>query len=182
MGNYYRHFIKDFATIAKPLHRLTETGWEFLWTKSCEEAFRKLQGKLASAPILALPDFAQTFVLDTDARNEGIGAVLFQVEDDKETIIAYASQVLSKAERAYCVTRRELLAVVPFIQHFRAYLLGQHFVIQTDHGSLTWLRSFKNPEDQLARWLEQLQEYDFDIVHRPGHKHLNADALSWIPC
>ena len=121
-------------------------------------------------------------MLDTDASNEGIGAVLSQVEDGKETVIAYASRVLSKAERAYCVTRRELLAVVAFIQHFRAYLLGRHFVIRTDHGSLTWLRSFRNPEGQLARWLEQLQEYDFDIVHRPGCKHLNADALSRIPC
>ena len=182
LGNYYRRFIKDFATIAKPLHRLTETGREFLWTESCEEAFRKLQGKLASTPILAFPDFAQTFVLDTDASNEGIGAVLSQVEDGKEIVIAYASRVLTKAERAYCITRRELLAVVTFIQHFRAYLLGRHFVIRTDHGSLTWLRSFRNPEGQLARWLEQLQEYDFDIVHRPGRKHLNADALSRIPC
>ena len=69
-----------------------------------------------------------------------------------------------------------------FIQHFRVYLLGRYFVIQTDHGSLTLLRSFWNPEGQLARWLEQLQEYDFDIVHRPGCKHLNADALSRIPC
>ena len=121
-------------------------------------------------------------MLDTDASNEGIGAVLSQVEDGKETVIAYASRVLTKAERAYCVTRRELLAVVTFIQHFRVYLLGRHFVIRTDHGSLTWLRSFRNPEGQLARWLEQLQEYDFDIVHRPGRKHLNADALSRIPC
>ena len=73
LGKYYCHFIQDFAT--KPLHRLTETGREFLWIKSCEEAFRKLQGKLASTPILAFPDFVQTFMLDTGACNEGIGTV-----------------------------------------------------------------------------------------------------------
>ena len=145
-------------------------------------AFRRLQGKLVSAPILAFPDFTKSFVLDTDASNEGIGAVLSQVEDGQETVIAYASQVLSKAERGYCVTRRELLAVVTFLQQFRAYLLGRHFVVQTDHGSLAWLTNFRNPEGQLARWLEQLQEFDFDIVHRAGRKHLNADALSRIPC
>ena len=182
LGNYYRRFIRDYATIAKPLHRLTEAGWEFLWTESCEEAFQKLKRKLTSTPILAFPDFTISFVLDTDASNDGIGAVLSQVEAGKEIVIAYASQVLSKAERGYCVTRRELLAVVTFLQQFRAYLLGRHFVVWTDHGSLTWLRNFKNPEGQLARWLEQLQEYDFSIVHRPGRRHHNADALSRIPC
>ena len=95
LGNYYRCFIKDYATITKPFHRLTETGREFLWTESCEEAFQKLQGKLASAPILAFPCFAQTFMLDTAVSNKGIGAVLSQVEDGKETVIAYASRVLT---------------------------------------------------------------------------------------
>ena len=73
LGNYYRRFIQDFATIAKPLHRLTEKDREFLWTEACEVAFRRLQGKLVSAPILAFPDFTKSFVLDTDASNEGIG-------------------------------------------------------------------------------------------------------------
>ena len=136
---------------------------------------------LTSAPILAFPDFTRTFILDTDTSNEGIGAVLSQVMDGRETVITYTSRVLSKAEHGYCVTRRELLTVVTFLQQFRAYLLGWHFVVCTDHGSFTWLRSFKNPEGQLARWLEQLQEYDFQVAHRASCKHLNADALSRIP-
>ena len=180
--NYYRRFIQDFATMAKPLHRLTEKTCEFQWSDQCAEAFRKLKQRLSQAPILAFPDFTKTFVLDTDASNDGIGAVLSQENDGRETVVAYASRVLSKAERSYCVTRRELLAVVTFLQHFRPYLLGRHFVVRTDHGSLTWLRNFKNPENQLARWLERMQEYDFDIVHRPGRKHGNADALSRVPC
>ena len=80
------------------------------------------------------------------------------------------------------MTRRELLAVVSFVQHFRPYLLGKHFVLRTDHGSLTWLSNFKEPEGQLARWLERLQEYDFTIAHHPGKKHQNADSLSRRPC
>ena len=79
--------------------------------------------------------------------------------------MAYASRTLTKSEQWYCTTRKELLAVVTFLQHFRPYLLGQHFVLRTDHSSLTWLRNFKEPEGQLARCLEQLEEYTFDIVH-----------------
>ena len=136
-----------------------------------------------SPPILAFPDYQKPFTLDTDASNLGIGAVLSQEQDDgQERVIAYGSRVLSKAERRYCVTRRELLAVVYFLQHFRPYLLGRHFTLRSDHGSLTWLRNFKEPEGQLARWLEKLQEYDFTIVHRPGQRHSNADALSRLPC
>ena len=183
LASYYRKFIKGFATVAKPLHRLTEKTAVFKWTTDCQVAFEKLRQQLVSPPILAFPDYQKPFILDTDASNLGIGAVLSQVQDDgQERVIAYGSRVLSKAERRYCVTRRELLAVVYFLQHFRPYLLGRHFTLRTDHGSLTWLRNFKEPEGQLARWLEKLQEYDFTIVHRPGQRHSNADALSRLPC
>ena len=81
-------------------------------------------------------------------------------------MVAYGSRVLSKAERRYCVTRRELLAVVYFLQHFRPYLLGRHFTLRSDHGSLTWLRNFKEPEGQLARWLEK-QGKNSKKLHHP---------------
>lgn len=136
-----------------------------------------------SEPILAFPDCSKPFVLDTDASDSGVGAVLSQVQDDgTERIIAYASRALSKPERQYCVTRRELLAVVYFIQHFRPYLFSNQFTLRTDHGSLKWLRNFKQPEGQLDQWFEKLQEYNFSIEHHHGRKHNNADALSRLPC
>ena len=97
-------------------------------------------------------------------------------------MIAYASRTLSRPEQRYCVTRKELLAAVEFIHHFRQYLLGKEFTLRTDHSSLVWLRNFKEPKGQLARWLEKLQEYSFSVVHRQGTKHGNADALSRVPC
>ena len=92
--------------------------------------------------------------------------------------MAYASRLLSKSEKRYSVTRKELLAVVVFLNHFRQYLLGKKFTLRTDHGSLVWLRGFKEPEGQLARWLERLEEFQFVVVHRKGKVHCNADAMS----
>ena len=120
--------------------------------------------------------------MDTDASDTGIG-VLSQVDDEgRERFIAYGSRLLTKSERKYCVTRREILAVVTFIQQYRPYLICRKFTLRTDHGSVTWLRNFKEPEGQLARWLERLQELDFEIVHRRGSAHRNADSLSRLPC
>ena len=132
--------------------------------------------------MLAYPRPECQFILDTDACDIGIGAVLSQLIEGDERVIAYASRSLSKPERRYCVTRKELLAVVHFIKHFRHFLYGSHFVIRTDHGSLRWLYNFKEPEGQIARWLETLSMYDFEIRHRPGRLHKNADALSRRPC
>ena len=124
-------------------------------SRDCQNAFLDLRRKLVSAPILAFPNFSKPFLLDTDASDNGIGAVLSQVQEDgRECVIAYASRMLTKAEQRYCVTHKELLAVVTFVHHFRHYLLGQQFTLRTDHGSLTWLKNFKHPEGQLARWLE----------------------------
>ena len=183
LASYYRRFVKDFACIARPLHHLTERTSSFVWTADCQSAFDELRQRLCSAPILAYPDFSRQFILDTDASDVGIGAVLSQVDDEgHERVIAYGSRALSKAERRYCVTRRELLAVVVFTQQYRPYLMGRKFLLRTDHGSLMWLRNFKEPEGQLARWMERLQELEFDVVHRRGKVHSNADALSRLPC
>ncbi|KAJ8416779.1 hypothetical protein AAFF_G00326570 [Aldrovandia affinis] len=103
-------------------------------------------------------------------------------DSDGERAVAYYSGTLSQAERNYCMTRRELLAVVKALRHFRPYLQGSHFHLRTDHASLTWLLNFKHPEGQVARWLEELQECNFQIEHRAGRHHTNADALSCCPC
>lgn len=135
---------------------------------------------------MAYPNFAADappFILDTDGSSSvGIGAVLSQVQPDgTERVIAFGSRTLSSAERNYCTTRVELLAVVTFIRQFRYFLLGKRFILRTDHSSLRWLHSFKNIEGQAARWLEQLSNFDYTIVHRAGKDHQNADGLSRRP-
>eukprot|EP00731_Ephydatia_muelleri_P038701 Em0868g1a len=164
LANYYRRFVKDFALISKPLQRLTEKNAPFEWTIGCQNAFDELRKRLVSSPVLAYPDYERRFILDTDASDVGIGAVLSQVSDcGSERVIAYASRSLTRPEQ-------------------RQYLLGREFTLRTDHGSLVWIRNFKEPEGQLARWLERLQEYNFTVVHRQGLRHCNVDALSRVPC
>ena len=181
LASYYRKFIQDFATIAKPLHDLMRKHVRFKWTAECTKAFERLKTCLITAPILALPRAEGQYVLDTDASAYGIGAVLQQIQDGQEKVIAYASKALSHAEQQYCTTRRELLAIVVFLEHFRHYLYGQPITVRTDHGSLKWLMNFKTPTGQLARWNEQIAEYNLEIVYRPGRHHGNADTMSRLP-
>ncbi|GFR00263.1 retrovirus-related Pol polyprotein from transposon 17.6 [Trichonephila clavata] len=179
---YYRRFVKGFSSIARPLHRLTENKQKFLWTDECEEAFNSLKAALTSSPILVYPDPEKQFILDTDASHESVGAVLSQEINGQEHVIAYWSKCLSKPERNYCVTRKELLAIVKAVENFHSYLYGRKFLLRTDHASLTWLLNFKNTEGQISRWIQKLEEYDFEIKHRKGSLHGNADALSRRPC
>ncbi|GFX09382.1 retrovirus-related Pol polyprotein from transposon 412 [Trichonephila clavipes] len=163
-------------------HKLTEVKQKFIWTVDCNNAFNKLKDALTSAPILAYPEIGKQFILDTDASHESIGAVLSQEIDGQERAIAYFSKCLSKPERNYCVTRKELLAIVKAVEHFHPYLYGRRFLLRTDHASLTWLLNFKNSEGQIARWIQRLQEYDVEIRHRKGSARGNADTLSRRPC
>jgi hypothetical protein len=174
--------VEGFADMAAPLYDLLRKGKIFEWSESCQESFEWLKDALTMAPVLGMPNERDTFLLDTDASDEAIGAVLSQLQDGREVVIAYASRRLSQAERNYCVTRRELLAVVAFVKYFRHYILGRHFVIRTDHAALQWLHRVSEPIGQQARWLELLEEYDFEIDHRSGSRHGNADTMSRRPC
>ena len=146
---YYQRFVKGFADIVCPLYRVTEADRAFCWTEECQQAFHELKRALTSPPVLAYRNQDGLFYLDTYASGMGLGAVLSQVQDGEKHVIAYYSRALSRTEQQCCVTRRELLAVVTAVKHFHHYLYGRHLRIHTDHGSLQWLMSFRNPEGQL---------------------------------
>ena len=180
-ASYYRRWIKGFATIAAPLHDLMRKDTKWNWTPQCQASFEQLRDALCSAPVLAHPTEDGQFILDTDASNTGLGGALSQIQDGDERAVAFASKSLSRSQRNYCATNRELLGVVTMVQYFRHYLLGRPFLIRTDHSSLRWLTNFKKPEGLLARWIAVLGNYDYTIEHRPGEKHGNADGLSRRP-
>ncbi|KRY26847.1 Transposon Ty3-I Gag-Pol polyprotein, partial [Trichinella spiralis] len=182
LASYYRKFVNGFANVAAPLHRLLEKGAEWDWSKACQSACDALKYHLTSAPVLAYPDFHRQFIVDVDASGDDLGAVLSQREGKAERVVAYASPTLAKAERRYCATRREMLGLVWALREFRPYLYGQRFLVRTDHSCLRWLTTFKEPEGQVARWLESLAELDVEVEHRAGRLHGNADALSRTNC
>ena len=121
-------------------------------------------------------------MLDCDASAFSCGAVLQQIQNGVEQVIAYFSYSFDNSEGNYCVTRKELLAIIKALKQFHHYLYGRRFQIRSDHAALKWTLGFKHPEGQLARWLERLHEYDFEILYRPGRYHQNADGLSRRPC
>ena len=182
LASYYRKFVLGFASIAAPLHALTSKLSKFAWTAECQVAFDNLKHKLISSPILAMPIDDAPYILDTDASHDSIGAILSQIQDGEERVIAYASRTLNKPEKNYCVTRKELLAIVFYMKSFRQYLLGRKFQVRTDHAALQFLMRTPTPLGQKARWLDALGEFDFSVIHRPGRVHQNADALSRRPC
>ena len=116
--------------------------------------------------------------MGTDACETGIGAVLSQIQDGKVRVISYASRTLSKAESNYCVTDKELLAIVYFVGYFKHYLLGREFLVRSDHQTLRWLFTLKEYKGRVARWIETLSSYHFSVEYRPGKKRQNADSMS----
>ena len=178
---YYRRFVPDYSTVAQPLVRLLGKDCKFKWTDACQDAFKALRALLIKAPVLAFPKEDLPYIVDTDASDYGIGGVLSQCVEGTEHVIAYYSKSLNPAQQKYCTTRRELLAVVATLDHFKGYVWGPKFVVRTDHAALVWLKNLKNIQGMLARWLAKLQQFHFDIIHRPGAQHGNADGLSRCP-
>ena len=182
IAGYYRRFIPCFAKVAGPLHALLRQDIPFIWTPQCQSAFDRLKELLVTHPVLAYPCFAKPFVLHTDASGQGLGAVLEQEQEDGQLHpVAYASRTLSPAESRYGITELEALALVWAAKYFRAYLLGQHCIVYTDHAPLQAMFRAKHSSGKWARWAGVVAELDLEIRYRPGRVNLNADALSRSP-
>ena len=179
LANYYRRFIKDFAKIAYPLNHLTKKSFKFQWNDDCQKAFDTLKSALITAPILAYPNFTREFHLFVDASSTGIGMTLAQIFDDNlERAIAYNGRNLTPAEQNYSTTERECLALVEGIRKLQPYLHGRKFTVHSDHNCLQFLMNASNLSGRLARWSLMLQQFNFDVIYRPGKSHGNADGLS----
>ncbi len=183
-ANFYRRFIRNFSQLAAPLTALTSTKMTFRWSNAAEAAFTKLRGRFVSAPILRAPDPTRQFVVEVDASEVGVGAVLSQraTSDDKVHPCAFFSHRLSPAERNYDIGNRELLAVKLALEEWRHWLEGSGvpFIVWTDHKNLEYIQSAKRLNSRQARWALFFGRFDFSISYRPGSKNIKPDALSRI--
>jgi transposase InsO family protein len=193
---YYRRFMKDFASIARPLHDLLkdppldrkkrgirptkqQLSDHFRWDDVCQQAFETLVDSCCSAPILAYADFKSSFTLHTDASGSGLGAVLYQTQDGQERVIAYASRGLTPSERNYPAHKLEFLALKWAVtDKFHDYLYGAKFTAKTDNNPLTYVLSSAKLDATSQRWVAELSNYQFSIEYRSGKQNIDADALS----
>ncbi|GJU79176.1 putative reverse transcriptase domain-containing protein [Tanacetum coccineum] len=171
---YYQRFIEGFSKIAKPMTKLTQKKVKFEWGDKQETAFQLINQKLCSAPILALPEGSEDFIVYCDASKKGLGDVLMQ----REKVIAYASRQLNIHEKNYTTHDMELGAVVFSLKLWRYYLYGTKCTVFTDHKILQHILNQKELNMMQRRWLELLSDYDCEIRYHPGKANVVADALS----
>ncbi|MGH0183399.1 UNVERIFIED_CONTAM: hypothetical protein FKN15_011954 [Acipenser sinensis] len=152
------------------------------WTDQAEGAFKALANILCKDPVLAVPDFKHRFVLQTDASDVGLGAVLSQNVDGEEHPLLYLSRKLLPRERNYAIVEKECLAIKWAVESLRYYLLGREFTLITDHAPLRWMKTNKEKNARITRWFLSLQPYKFVVEHRKGKENGNADGLSRIYC
>ncbi|GKB63451.1 putative reverse transcriptase domain-containing protein [Tanacetum coccineum] len=174
LAGYYRRFIENFSKIAKSLTILTQKSKTFDWGEEQELAFQTLKDKLCNAPVLALPDGPEDFVVYCDASGIGLGCVLMQ----RGKVIAYASRQLKIHEKNYTTHDLELGAVVFALKIWRHYLYRTKSVIYTDHKSLQHIFSQKELNMRQRLWIELFSDYDYKIRYHPGKANVVADALS----
>ena len=173
LTGYYRRFIKDYGTIARPLTDMLKKN-NYIWTDQSLTAFEKLKVAMVTAPVLALPDFTKEFVVEADASNQGIGAVLSQ----KGKPIAYFSRALSLRHQTLSVYDKKMMAILGAVKRWNAYLMGKSYKIQTDHNRLRFLLDQKTTTPAQQKWVLKMMGYDYQVIYKKGSNNVVADSLS----
>lgn len=178
MTGWYSRYISSYAAVAAPITDTLKKSDRFTWTAEAQNAFVHLKNCLSTAPVLTHADYSTHFYIQCDASMNGVGGVLFQIQNGEEHPIAYMSKKLNTAQKNYTVTELECLAAVLSIERFKCYIEGYPFTVITDHSSLKWLIGQRDLKGRLARWVYRLQPLDFKIEHRKGTENVVPDALS----
>ena len=180
---YYRKFIPNMSAIAAPLTDLTKKNApsKVKWEEGHELAFRTLQNRLSNYPVLRLPDHEREFILRTDASDVGLGATLMQEYDEQYFPVYFASRKLLDRERVYPIVERECLALAWAVKKFAFYLMGRHFILQTDHYPLASLAQARMKNPRVLRWALALQAFQYRVQVIKGSENVGADFMSRCP-
>ncbi len=180
LAGYYRRFVPDYSELTSPLTDLTkkEVPDTVPWTERCQQVFTQVKAALCGGPLLHSSDFSLPFLLQTDASDRGLGAVLTQEIGGEERPVLYISRKLSKRETMYSTIEKECLAIRWAVLTLRYYLLGREFTLCSDHAPLQWLHRMKDTNARITRWYLALQPFKFKVIHRPGTQMTVADFLS----
>ncbi|GBG78897.1 hypothetical protein CBR_g28611 [Chara braunii] len=181
LASYYRKFVRNFSAMAAPLANLTKKDTLFLWSLHCQMAFAQLKQASTRAPVLKLPDPSLPFVLTTDASQYGIGAVLQQNDGNGLRPVEYMSKKIKTQKLQDSTYEKKLYALVSALKHWKHFLLGRHFKIFSDHSTLQWLKSQGELNDKLARYIQFIDMFDFELKHKKGCYNKVVDALSRRP-
>ncbi len=178
--NYYREFVQGLSEISYPLKELTKPNREFKWGDEHQECFEKVKSALLQAPLLHQPDEEGEFTLDTDASEVAIAGILSQKKtingEVKECPIAFGSKARSETEMRYAAAKAEILAAIYFVEKYQPYLTRGKFTfkLRTDNRALSWLKRYSMTRGMAARWIQRLDQYHFDVEHRPREKDQNG--------
>ena len=172
---YYRKFVQHYGLIAHPLTQLLRNK-QFQWSEKAQRAFDQLKQAMTSTPVLALPNFKEQFVVETDASDIGLGAVLMQNNQP----IAYLSKALAQHHKHLSIYETEFLALIMAVEKWRQYLQHQEFIIRIDHKRLTYLTEQNLHSDMQRRAMNRLMGLHFKVVFRKGKENVAADALSRV--
>jgi len=182
LGNFYRKFIRKYSDTAKPLNDLLKKDRPtFEWTEEAANAFEELKRKFCEEPVLKMPDPTRPFQIEADASKFAIGAVLTQLDSNgNRHPVAFLSKTFSPTERRYEIHDRELMGIIKSLQEWRHYIQGSSFTttVLSDHKNLTYFRKPQKLNDRQARWSLILSEYDIELLHTPGEKMIQSDAIS----
>jgi hypothetical protein len=183
MLNFYREHLVDFGPKTEPLAELARD--DFKWDKNTwtsnpkyQQCFDELKKLMLTAPILAYPNFNESFHIQSDASKYGAGAVLYQYDDFKRVVVSYASWLFNPAQRKYNTTERELLAIVLSTRKWKPYLRRTHFIAETDHQPLEGYLNLNDPYGKIARWAAELTQFYFSVKYIKGITNIPPDTLS----
>jgi hypothetical protein len=173
LTGYYCKFIKNYGNIAAPLTDLLKKN-SFTWTPAAAQAFQTLKTAMCTTPVLALPNFTKTFVLECDASRKGIGAIIMQEGQP----LVFTRKKLYEKNLGKPIYEKEMLAILHDVELWRPYLLGQRFQIKTNHQSLKYFLEQCISSQEQQKWVTKLFGYDYEIIYKKGKDNVMADALS----